>query len=104
MRRMPAMRRSQERNVLAGRCQNREEYRRDEEDFDMTVVQEMKLDHGFLVPMPLLFAHAPAWEVKTVPLVVNVIQHPIPTGRRCLNLGRAIRKAVEWRAVRLSEQ
>jgi protocatechuate 4,5-dioxygenase beta chain len=30
-----------------------------------------------------------------VPLVVNVIQHPIPTGRRCLNLGHAIRKAVE---------
>jgi protocatechuate 4,5-dioxygenase beta chain len=64
-------------------------------DFDMTIVQEMKLDHGFLVPMPLLFTHDPAWSVKTVPLVVNVIQHPIPTGRRCLNLGRALRKAVE---------
>jgi protocatechuate 4,5-dioxygenase beta chain len=45
--------------------------------------------------MPLLFTHDPAWSVKTVPLVVNVIQHPIPTGRRCLHLGRAIRKAVE---------
>ena len=64
-------------------------------DFDMTVVQEMKLDHGFLVPYPLFFAHDPTWTVKTVPLVVNVIQHPIPTGRRCLNLGRALRKAVE---------
>ncbi len=64
-------------------------------DFDMTVVQEMKLDHGFLVPYPLFFSHDPTWSVKTVPLVVNVIQHPIPTGRRCLNLGHAIRKAVE---------
>lgn len=64
-------------------------------DFDMTVVQEMKLDHGFLVPLPLLFAHDPAWSVRTVPLLVNVIQHPIPTGRRCLALGRALRKAVE---------
>lgn len=64
-------------------------------DFDMTVCQEMKLDHGFLVPYPLFFNHDPAWNVKTVPLVVNVIQHPIPTGRRCLALGHAIRKAVE---------
>lgn len=64
-------------------------------DFDMTVVQEMKLDHGFLVPYPLFFSHDPTWTVKTVPLVVNVIQHPIPTGRRCLALGHAIRKAVE---------
>src|SRR5207247_5034997 len=55
----------------------------------------MKLDHGFLVPMPLFFGHDPTWTVKSVPLVVNVIQHPIPTGRRCLALGRAIRAAVE---------
>lgn len=64
-------------------------------DFDMTVVQEMQLDHGFLVPYPLLFSHDPSWSVKTVPVVVNVIQHPIPTGRRCLALGRALRQAVE---------
>lgn len=65
------------------------------DDFDMTVVQEMKLDHGFLVPYPLFFPHDPTWKIKAVPLVVNVIQHPIPTGRRCLALGRAIRRAVE---------
>jgi protocatechuate 4,5-dioxygenase beta chain len=64
-------------------------------EFDMTVVQEMKLDHGFLVPMPLFFQHNPGWNIKSIPLVVNVIQHPIPTGRRCLKLGHAIRKAVE---------
>lgn len=64
-------------------------------EFDLTVVQEMKLDHGFLVPYPLLFSHDPDWAVKTVPLLVNVIQHPIPTARRCLKLGHAIRKAVE---------
>jgi protocatechuate 4,5-dioxygenase beta chain len=26
---------------------------------------------------------------------VNVIQHPLPTGRRCFKLGQALRKAVE---------
>jgi protocatechuate 4,5-dioxygenase beta chain len=33
--------------------------------------------------------------VKVVPLVVNVIQHPLPTARRCFRLGRAIRAAIE---------
>lgn len=63
--------------------------------FDMTVCQEMKVDHGLLAPLPLLFAHAPAWAVRVVPIVVNVIQHPLPTARRCLALGQAIRAAVE---------
>jgi protocatechuate 4,5-dioxygenase beta chain len=29
-----------------------------------------------------------------IPLCVNVVQYPPPTGNRCFNLGRAIRKAV----------
>jgi protocatechuate 4,5-dioxygenase beta chain len=33
--------------------------------------------------------------VAAVPLQVNVIQHPLPTGRRCLKLGQALRRAVE---------
>jgi protocatechuate 4,5-dioxygenase beta chain len=32
--------------------------------------------------------------VAAVPLQVNVIQHPLPTARRCYKLGQAIRKAV----------
>ncbi len=64
-------------------------------EFDMTVCQEMKVDHGLVVPMPLLFSHDPDWDVKVVPIVVNVIQHPLPTNLRCFKLGQAIRKAVE---------
>jgi hypothetical protein len=30
-----------------------------------------------------------------IPFAVNVVQYPVPSGRRCLNLGKAIRKAVE---------
>ncbi|MGD8809566.1 MAG: protocatechuate 3,4-dioxygenase, partial [Gammaproteobacteria bacterium] len=32
--------------------------------------------------------------VRVIPLAVNVIQYPAPTGNRCYNLGKAIRKAV----------
>jgi protocatechuate 4,5-dioxygenase beta chain len=65
------------------------------DEFDMTVCQEMKLEHGFLVPMHLCFPHDAGWPVKVVPLAVNVIQHPLPTAMRCWKLGRALRRAVE---------
>lgn len=64
-------------------------------DFDMTVCQEMQVDHGLLVPLPLLWSHEKEWDIKVVPLVVNVIQHPLPSASRCFRLGQAIRKAVE---------
>src|SRR5215510_1122150 len=64
-------------------------------EFDLTVCQEMGVEHGFLVPMNLCFPHtASGWPVKTVPLQINVIQHPLPTARRCYKLGQAIRNAV----------
>src|SRR5688572_6783129 len=66
------------------------------DEFDLTVCQEMGVEHGFLVPMNLCFEHGPAgWPVGAVPLQVNVIQHPLPSGRRCFKLGQALRKAVE---------
>jgi protocatechuate 4,5-dioxygenase beta chain len=66
------------------------------QEFDLMVCQEMGVEHGFLVPMNLCFPHTGAgWPVRSVPLQVNVVQHPLPTARRCFNLGRALRKAVE---------
>jgi protocatechuate 4,5-dioxygenase, beta chain len=65
------------------------------DEFDLTVCQEMGVEHGFLVPMNLCFPHTSSgWPVKSVPLQVNVVQHPLPTARRCYKLGQAIRKAV----------
>jgi aromatic ring-opening dioxygenase catalytic subunit (LigB family) len=70
-----------------------------EQEFDLTVCQEMGLEHGFLVPMNLCFPNTAAgWPVKSVPLQVNVVQHPLPTGRRCYRLGEALRRAVESHA------
>lgn len=65
------------------------------DEFDITVCQEMQVEHGFLVPMNLCLPHGEAWPVAAVPVMMNVIQHPIPTARRCYRFGQAIRRAVE---------
>lgn len=65
------------------------------DEFDITVCQEMRVEHGFLVPMHLCFDHDDSWPVASVPIAVNVLQHPLPTARRCLRLGQAIRRAVD---------
>ena len=66
------------------------------DEFDLTVCQELGVEHGFLVPMNLCFEHGPeGWPLASVPLQVNVIQHPLPSGRRCFKLGQALRKAVQ---------
>jgi protocatechuate 4,5-dioxygenase beta chain len=65
------------------------------DEFDMTIVNEMQVDHGLTTPMSLLFGQPKAWPCRLIPLAVNVIQYPAPTGHRCFMLGKAIRKAVE---------
>lgn len=65
------------------------------DEFDITVCQKMAVEHGFLVPMHLCFDHDETWPVASVPIAVNVLQHPLPTARRCFRLGQAIRRAVE---------
>jgi protocatechuate 4,5-dioxygenase beta chain len=65
------------------------------DEFDITIVNKMEVDHGLTVPLSLLFGRPEAWPCKVVPLAVNVIQYPPPTGKRCFALGKAIRRAVE---------
>lgn len=66
-----------------------------EHEFDLTLCQELAVEHGFLVPMNLCFPHAQnGWPVRAIPLQVNVIQHPLPTAKRCYRLGEALRAAV----------
>jgi protocatechuate 4,5-dioxygenase beta chain len=65
------------------------------DEFDITVCQKMSVEHGFLVPMHLCFDHDDSWPVASVPIAVNVLQHPLPTARRCFRLGQSIRRAVE---------
>ena len=66
-----------------------------EQEFDITTCQEMLVDHGFIVPMALMWRHLPTWPVKGIPLAINTVQHPIPTAKRLLSLGNALGKAIE---------
>ena len=70
-----------------------------QDDFDLTIVNKMDVDHGLTVPLSLMCGALDpvkgAWPCPVIPFAVNVVQYPVPSGRRCFNLGRAIRKAVE---------
>ncbi|NQV56746.1 MAG: protocatechuate 3,4-dioxygenase [Rhodospirillales bacterium] len=66
-----------------------------QDDFDLTVVNEMDVDHGLTVPMSLMFGQPDAWPVRVIPFAVNVVVYPPPSGNRCYNLGKAIRRAVD---------
>jgi protocatechuate 4,5-dioxygenase beta chain len=66
-----------------------------QDDFDLTLVNKMEVDHGLTVPLSLMFGQPDAWPCKVIPFAVNVVQYPVPSGRRCFQIGQAIRRAVE---------
>ena len=66
-----------------------------QDDFDLTVVNRMDVDHGLTVPMSLMCGQPDAWPCRVIPVAVNVVLFPPPSGHRCYQLGKAIRKAVE---------
>jgi protocatechuate 4,5-dioxygenase beta chain len=65
------------------------------DEFDLTIINKMDVDHGLTVPLTLMFGQPQEWPCKIIPLPVNVVVYPPPTGNRCYNLGRALKKAVE---------
>ena len=66
-----------------------------DDEFDLTVFQDLPLDHGVHSPLTLMWPSQPDWPGRIVPLFVNVLQHPLPKPARCFKLGKAIRKAIE---------
>ena len=65
------------------------------DEFDLTLMNNMDVDHGCTVPLSLMFGKVDEWPCKVIPLAVNVTQFPTPSGNRCWMLGEAIRDAVE---------
>jgi protocatechuate 4,5-dioxygenase beta chain len=65
------------------------------DEFDMTIINEMDVDHGLTVPLSLMFDRPAEWPVRVVPLAVNVVTYPPPSGNRCWALGEALARAVE---------
>lgn len=66
-------------------------------EFDLTVCQELSIDHGVYSWFPYLFDLP--WRLPITPIAVNMVRHPIPTSRRLYRLGAALRQAVaSWPA------
>lgn len=67
------------------------------EEFDITSCQEVLVDHAFTVPLQLLWPSG--CPLPTVPVMVNTVQHPLPSPARCLKFGRALGRAIaSWPA------
>jgi len=69
-----------------------------ESEFDPVMCQSMLVDHAVAVPYELCWPGAEAFPVKLVPIAINTVQHPLPSPKRCLDLGRAVGRALKsWR-------
>jgi protocatechuate 4,5-dioxygenase, beta chain len=64
------------------------------DEFDITMCQEMLVDHAVTIPMTLMWP-GEKWPVKIVPISINTVQHPLPSLKRCLNLGRSVGRAIQ---------
>lgn len=66
-----------------------------ENDFDPTVCQEIKVDHGLTVPLTLMYPDRDYSKVKVIPVCINCERHPMPKLSRTYAFGQAIGRAVE---------
>lgn len=63
------------------------------DEFDITMCQEMLIDHAVTIPMTLMWPNQ-KWPVKIVPISINTVQHPLPSLARCLKLGQSVGRAI----------
>jgi protocatechuate 4,5-dioxygenase beta chain len=63
-------------------------------EFDITICQEMKVDHGLTVPLQLMWPGNNYQHIKVIPVCINVEQHPMPSPKRCYDLGKALGEAI----------
>lgn len=66
-----------------------------EDDFDPTICQDIKVDHGLTVPLSLMYPDKQYQHLKVIPVCINCERHPMPKPSRCYAFGQAIGKAVE---------
>jgi aromatic ring-opening dioxygenase catalytic subunit (LigB family) len=59
--------------------------------FDVALTEKFGVDHSFIVPLHFL---TPQMEVPVVPIFVSGHVPPLPSARRCFDLGRTIGEAV----------
>jgi gallate dioxygenase len=64
------------------------------DEFDLSFFQDKPLDHGLFSPLSMMMPHEPQWPIPIIPLLVGVLQSPVPSARRCYKLGQALRRAI----------
>lgn len=62
-------------------------------EFDLTTCQKMLVDHGFALPFKLFWPEGTC-PVTTVPIIINTVQFPLPSAKRCYALGKAVGEAI----------
>ena len=60
------------------------------DEFDLTIMQQLQVDHGLTVPLSITCGQPEAWPFKVIPIEVNVVLYPQPSGKRCYALGQAV--------------
>jgi len=66
-----------------------------EAGFDLALAQEFTVDHSVVVPLHFM---TPAMRIPVIPIFVSGHVPPLPSARRCYELGVAIKRAIEsWR-------
>ena len=61
-------------------------------DFEPAMSHRLKLDHGSCIP---LWRMGVGPEMPIVPVLINDLEEPMPSIRRCLSWGRLLREAIE---------
>jgi aromatic ring-opening dioxygenase catalytic subunit (LigB family) len=62
-----------------------------ENEVDFALSAELPLDHAEVVPLSYL---TPAWDIPIVPIVVNAFAPPMPSLKRCMQVGTFVREAI----------
>ncbi len=65
------------------------------DEFDITMCQDMLVDHSVTIPMALMWPGSKRQPIRIVPVSINTVQHPLPSLKRCLNLGRSVGRAID---------
>jgi protocatechuate 4,5-dioxygenase beta chain len=65
------------------------------DEFDITMCQDMLVDHAVTIPLSLMWPGPARYPVKIVPVAINTVQHPLPSLARCFKLGQSIGRALE---------
>src|SRR5258708_9414322 len=64
------------------------------DEFDLTLLYRLDVDHGLTVPLPLVYGQPDQWPVRAIPLAANLLPYPPPTRHRRYPLGHAINPAI----------